>query len=269
MLRLEFAHHTDPGKLRAHNEDALGWCAPAVQGGDWLFVLADGVGGQDAGELASRWTVETLTGDFTRGELALAPRLRQLLQAANQRLHDAGLSGEFGKGMASTVVACALSRDRAIIAHAGDSRCYLRRRGELRQLTQDHTFAAEQQALGLLSGDEPGWLPARGCLSRSLGNDLFVQPELRELRLEPGDLLLLSSDGLHGALEGPRPGAAASTRLARQLASPLPLPELAQHLVELARDVDGGDNISVLLIRILEVERLGMYRGRPYRLPGS
>lgn len=266
MLQFEHAAATDAGKLRGNNEDALGFRLPENADGAALFVLADGVGGQAAGELASRWTVDTLLQGFAAAAASppapesISGLLRRLIQTANQCLHDASLRGEQGGAMASTVVACALCRDRALFAHVGDSRAYLLRAGELRQITADHTLAAEQVKLGLLSAGEAAASPARGCLSRSLGNDLIVQADLRHLRLEPGDLLLLSTDGLHGALD--------ERQLARALRSPLPLAGLAARLVRLACDADGSDNISVLLIRILEVERLGMYRGRPYRLPG-
>ena len=260
MLHLQFASHTDPGKVRELNEDSLGWHIPAdaETGGPWLFVLADGVGGHAAGEVASRMAVDVIAGGVAGSRDAPAASLRKLLQLANQKIHDAGLSGAHGGAMASTVVALALDQDRATLAHAGDSRCYLWRAGSLRQMTRDHRFAAEQAALGILTFREAEAAPTQSYLTRSLGADLMVQPEINEFPLLAGDLFLLCSDGLHGALDVPA--------LERELAAPRPLDAAARRLVELARDRDGSDNISAILVRVLEVERMAMYRGRAYRV---
>jgi protein phosphatase len=163
-----------------------------------------------------------------------------------------------GPGMASTIVVAALRFDRASIAHVGDSRCYLIRSGDVRQITRDHTVAADQQRLGLISAEEAAESSQRHILSRSLGTNLFVNIEVNEIQLLRGDILLLFSDGLHGALTPVE--MAEATRRHRDLA------DAAQELVNRANEQDGSDNISVQLIRIRTVERMGMYRGRPYKL---
>jgi protein phosphatase len=265
MLDVEFAQLTDCGRVRNHNEDCLGYVVPATpeqarQHG-WLFALADGVGGQQQGEVASRAAVERLLAGFREAAVGESPLdlLPRLVQAANTRVHDAAAtSGPGGAGMATTVVACVFRFDRVAVAHVGDSRCYLIRHGHARALTRDHTFASEQVRLGLLSAREAGEASTRHVLSRSLGGDLFVAAETSEHILLAGDALLLCSDGLHGSVE--------ASEMAAVVSPQTDLKAAAQRLVSLANERDGGDNISVQVIRIRSVERVGMYRGRPYRL---
>lgn len=265
MLDLEFAELSDTGKVREHNEDYFGHVIPATpedghaQG--WLFVLADGVGGHDKGEVASRTAVESVLAGFRASKAgephsALLPRL---VQTANVRVLETGMaSGPGGANMATTMVSCALRFDRVVVAHVGDSRCYLIRRGEASILTRDHTLAGEQVRLGLLSAGEAADSPNRHMLSRSLGAEMFVNVECNEHQVLVGDLLLLCSDGLHGALT--------PSEIAAIAANQQDLNAAVQRLVAVANHHDGGDNVSVQLIRIRSVERVGMYRGRPYRL---
>ena len=265
MLELEFAHVTDPGRVREGNEDYLGYALPATPAHErthgWLFALADGVGGHERGEVASRVAVESLLAGFREapaGELHGA-LLQRLVQAANVRVYETGRqTGPGGAAMATTLVACALRFDRASVAHVGDSRCYLIRREHATPLTRDHTVAGEQVRLGLLSAQRAAHAPTRHLLSRSLGNEMFVSVETSELQLHPADVLLLCSDGLYGAIGAPE--------IARIVSEGAALDGTAQKLVAIANQRDGSDNISVQLIRIRSVERVGMYRGRPYKL---
>lgn len=265
MLDVEFAQFSDPGKVRTHNEDYLGHVAPAnpaqARTRGWLFALADGVGGQELGEVASRTAVEALVAGFREavaGELPAA-LLTRLVKAANSLVFERGHStGPVGPPMATTLVTCILRFDRAVVAHVGDSRCYLVRRGRASALTRDHTVAGEQVRLGVLSESEAAESPTRHVLSRSLGNEMFVNAEISENQIFAGDVLVLCSDGLHGAVRAPE--------MADLVKPHDPLPTAAENLVALANQRDGSDNISVQLIRIRGVERIGMYRGRPYKL---
>ena len=265
MLELEFAELSDVGKVRGHNEDYLGYAAPAsaeeARTRGWLFALADGVGGQDRGEVASSTAVDTLVSAFRGSRLHEPPgvMLQQLVQTANLKVYEtAAAVTPGGSSMCTTLVACLLRYDRATIAHVGDSRCYLIRRGQARVLTSDHTLVAEQVRMGLLSEQEAAASERRHLLSRSLGANLVVSAEIDEHQVLPGDLLLLSSDGLHACLT---PGEIAS--VTNEFHS---LHQAAVQLIARAKDKDGSDNISVQLIRIKDVERVGMYRGRPYKL---
>jgi protein phosphatase len=160
--------------------------------------------------------------------------------------------------MATTLVACALRYDRVVVSHVGDSRCYLIRHGRATALTRDHTVVGERMRLGLISAPEAAEAQTRHVLTRSLGNAMFVGVETRDHLVLTGDVLLLCSDGLHGAV----PAADMAEIVTRNTG----LDAAARELVDTANQRDGSDNVSVQLIRIRSVERVGMYRGRPYKL---
>src|SRR6266699_7071847 len=206
MLELEFAQLSDPGKVRGQNEDFIGHAEPSspeqVRSHGWLFVLADGCGGHDRGEVASRLAVDTLVSSFYLNAAGEAARsLERLVQSANTRICDcAATASPDGSSMATTLVACLLRFDRVTVAHVGDSRCYLLRRGHAAVLTHDHTLVHEQVRLGLLSEEEAVASEARHQLSRSVGSNLFVNADIDEHQLLAGDVLLLSGDGLHGSV---------------------------------------------------------------------
>src|ERR1039458_40605 len=208
ILGVEFARLSDTGRVREHNEDYLGSVIPATpaeaRSHGWLFALADGVGGQERGEVASLTAIESMMSGFRgapRGE-PLPALLTRLVQAANAHVLDAGLTAApGGVNMATTMVACALRFDRAVVAHAGDSRCYLIRRGHASVLTRDHTVANEQLRLGILSTREAAAVDTRHLLTRSLGTTLFVNVDTGDCQVFPGDVLVLCSDGRHGAVD--------------------------------------------------------------------
>ena len=264
-LDLEFASFSDPGKQREQNEDFLGHVAPAsparARSHGWLFALADGVGGTQKGEVASQSAVEYLTTGFREASAAegLSDLLMRLAQEANVRIYEAGRSDSpGGTSMATTLVACAFRYDRVVVAHAGDSRCYLIRRGQARSLTRDHTVAQEQARIGILTAREAAESSTRHILSRSLGTDLFVNIETSDIQVYPGDVLLQCCDGLYHSVAAPE--------MAEVAGQGADLSAAAKRLVDIANDRDGSDNISVQLIRVRSVERVGMYRGRPYKL---
>jgi len=264
-LDVEFAHRSDPGQQREHNEDYLGYVIPAnparARSHGWMFALADGVGGTEKGEIASRAAVEHLTSGFREAapHEPLSELLIRLAQEANVRIYEAGRAhSPGGTSMATTLVACALRHDRLVVAHAGDSRCYLIRQGQARALTRDHTVAQEQARLGLLSAKEAAQAPMSHVLSRSLGTELFVKIETSDIQMYAGDVLLLCCDGLYHSVEPSEMAAVAGHGADLNVA--------AQRLVDIANQRDGSDNISVQLIRVRSVERVGMYRGRPYKL---
>lgn len=265
MLELEFAHLSDRGRAREGNEDSLGQVIPAtpaqVHSHGWLFVLADGMGGHEDGEIASRLAVDTMLTGFRKIPKGVmhASLLPRLVQDANHAVYEAGHARNArGGSMGSTLVACALRFDSAVVSHVGDSRCYLFRNGHGGPLTRDHTVADEQVRLGILSPSEAAEGDGRNLLTRSLGQDLFVAADTITVNVIPGDVLLLCSDGLHGLL----PHA-----MIENLIHVNPdLQKAAEALVAAANQAGGHDNVSVQLIRVLAVERMGLYRGRPYRL---
>jgi protein phosphatase len=280
MLDLEFAELSDAGLTRDHNEDSLGHVLPSspaqVQSQGWLFALADGVGGQERGEVASRLAIETVQSGFRKIPKGImhVSLLPKLVQEANHAIVDEGNAAPHrtdarysdpggaiipgGSHMASTLVLCALRFDSAVVSHVGDSRCYMFRNGNLTSLTHDHTMVDEQVRLGLMSKSEAATAANRHILTRCLGNELFVAADTITVNIMPGDILLLCSDGLHGYVS--------DSEIKQIVASTPSLDQTAATLIAAANAVGGYDNVSVQLIRIRSVERMGLYRGRPYRL---
>ncbi|WP_263378911.1 PP2C family protein-serine/threonine phosphatase [Granulicella paludicola] len=267
MLSLDFAEQSDTGKVRDHNEDALGHVLPVtaaeVQSRGWFFALADGMGGHDSGEVASNLAIKTALEGFQKipkgvMHVSLLPRL---VQEANASVYDAGhASGtsQRGRQMGTTFVGCALRFDSAVISHVGDSRCYQYRNGHLTCLTHDHTLAVEQLRMGLVTKEEADEGESRHVLTRSLGSELFVAADTITVNVLPQDVLLLCSDGLHGYV----PDAV----IQHTLMVSRDLKTASKSLIDAALQAGGHDNVSVQLIHILTVERMGLYRGRPYRL---
>jgi len=264
MLDVEFTQLTDPGRVREHNEDYLGYVLPhasaQLRSHGCLFALADGVGGQQKGEVAARVAVESVLDGFVRAREGEPHKalLTRLVQTANTQVYETGGSTGSRTAMATTLVACALRFDRAVVAHVGDSRCYLIRSGQPKLITNDHTVVNEQARLGILSAQEAAESTSKHLLTRSVGNDMFVAVEINDVQVEKGDVLVLCSDGLHG----PVPGA----DIADIIAQNQYLSTAAERLIALANQRDGSDNVSVQLIRVHDVERTGMYRGRPYKI---
>lgn len=266
MLDVVFGQASDPGKIRTNNEDALGSFIPnsrhQARSHGYLFTVADGVGGLDLGEVASSTAVSVLIKEFENspGGAMLISLMPRLVQLANAAVHDRTLAPEFrGKKMATTVVACALRHDQAVVSHVGDSRCYLVRHGHAKLITHDHTWVNEQRKMGLISDAEVSQSESRHVLIRSLGPEMFVSPDTTALSIQPGDALVLCSDGVHDELP--------ESTMASIVSQNKPVDEVAAELVAHAVENDGNDNTTAIVIKIRSVEQVGMYRGRPYRLP--
>ncbi len=266
MLDLQFGQASDFGKVRANNEDAMGSFIPAsrhqARTHGYLFAVADGVGGMDLGEVASATAVSVLTEEFPKAQAGsmLISLLPRLVQQANVAVHNCTLAQNYeGKKMATTLVACALRHDQAIVSHVGDSRCYLVRGGKARQITQDHTWVNEQRKMGLISAGEMSESESRHVLIRSLGPEMFVSPDTTALTMQASDVLVLSTDGLHDEMS--------DEAIAAIVSQKKNIDEIARELVARAVEIDGNDNTTAQVIRVRSVEQVGMYRGRPYRLP--
>ena len=266
MLDVQFGQATDFGKVRTNNEDAMGAFIPSSRqesrSHGYLFAVADGVGGMDLGEVASATAIATITEGFAKAQAGtmLMGLLPRLIQHANVAVHDCTLVPQYrGKNMATTLVACALRHDQAVVSHVGDSRCYLVRNGHAKQITQDHTWVNEQRKMGIISASEVAESDSRHVLIRSLGPEMFVSPDTTALTLLAGDILVLSSDGMHDEMN--------ERTIASIVSQNKDIEEIARELVARAVEIDGGDNTTAQVIRVRSVEQVGMYRGRPYRLP--
>jgi protein phosphatase len=265
MLDIEFSQFSDRGPTRQRNEDYAGSVLPetpqAIRTRGWLFAVADGVGGHKQGDVASRTAVESVRDGFRNAPdgAQLTSTMARLIQQANTKVQEAARSaGPDGANMATTIVVCAMRYDRAVIAHVGDSRCYRIRGKEVTLLTKDHTVANEQQLMGLITMQEFKSSANKHMLSRSLGMDLFVSADITEISLLPGDMLLLCTDGLHNGMT--------EADLKKVVAKGGELDAMVKQLAEGAMAADGRDNVTALMVRVHDVERMGMYRGRPYKL---
>jgi len=241
-----FVLRTDPGRVRPLNEDAIG-AVPSVG----LYILADGLGGYNAGEIASTLAVSALLDELTRthqeavaseGLLDPARVLRDALIGMNTNIYRAALHSTAFEGMATTIVVAWLVDDTLWAAHAGDSRLYRFREGKLEQLTRDHSFSQELLDAGMVTEEEARQLPAKNLVTRALGASVDLEPEVNPYDVQEGDLLLLCSDGLtemvnHHEIEG---------LLANEQRG---LSEVAQSLIDMANEAGGRDNISVVLVR--------------------
>ncbi len=246
----DFVLHTHPGLVRPLNEDAVG-ASPAAG----LYILADGLGGYNAGEIASTMAVSSLLNDLTqiyekacRSQSLFDPArvLRDTLIAMNSNIYRAALHSSAFEGMATTIVVAWLIGDTLWVAHAGDSRLYRYRDGQLEQLTRDHSFSQELLDAGMVTEEEARLLPAKNLVTRALGAAPDIEPEVNLFDAVTGDLLLLCSDGLtemitHYEIDG---------LLAMHVDG---LDHVAHHLVDMANEAGGRDNISVVLIRVGEI----------------
>jgi len=266
MLDVQFGQASDFGKVRTNNEDSMGSFIPTsrqqARTHGFLFAVADGVGGMDLGEVASATAVTTLIDEFpkTPSGSMLMSLMPKLVQQANAAVHDRTLSTEYrGRKMATTLVCCALRYDQAVVCHVGDSRCYLVRKGQTKQITQDHTWVNEQRKMGLLTAEEASSSDSRHVLIRSIGPEMFVAPDTTAITLQAGDHLVLCSYGLHDEMK--------EEMIAEIVSQKKSIAEIASELVARAVEIDGNDNTTAQVIRVRAVEQVGMYRGRPYRLP--
>jgi protein phosphatase len=220
---------SDIGLHRAGNEDAFVAAPP-------LFAVCDGMGGAQAGEVASQLACRTLTEREAGGD-----GLVEAARAANEAVYSAAFGDDRLAGMGTTLTSLRLEGDAARFVHVGDSRAYLLRDGVLRQLTEDHSVVAEMIRGGELTPEEAETHPMRSILTRALGTDPRVRVDELEVELRSGDVLLLCSDGLSGMVD--------DARIATELTRDDP-DESAARLIRAARRAGGHDNITAVVVRL-------------------
>jgi protein phosphatase len=251
-LELEFAGKTDTGMVRSHNEDAI-HISPEYG----FVILADGMGGYNAGEIASSMAVEATRQVLETGLSQLSgrkrdQRLHQLVTEAIQQANTAVITAAHDNvqydGMGTTIVAALFHGNKLTVAHVGDSRAYRIRQGELVQITRDHSLVQEQIDAGLV---DPAWAPYaqnRNLVTRAVGVDPGMQVELHEHQMEEGDLYLICSDGLSDML-------AANEFHEIIEKSGAELSSLCEALIQQANTNGGHDNISVILAKVGKLPR--------------
>ena len=238
MLRIsEQFHASDLGRQRQGNEDNYFVRSP-------LFVVADGMGGAQAGEVASEMAVESF--DVGLGDSGPAEGLARIIQEANRRIHDRSRSDEQAAGMGTTCTAAYVGESDVTIAHVGDSRAYLWRGGELTRLTRDHSLVGELVARGKLTEEQAEAHPQRSVITRALGPEREVQVDVETFAARGGDVYLLCSDGLTSMIHevGVRPVLERTSD---------DLEHAGRELVAAANAAGGRDNITVILFRLEDV----------------
>ena len=251
LAKLAWAAVSHPGEVRPHNEDFAAVFAPTTPDDSWdrgpLFVVADGMGGHAAGEVASRLATETLLASWTTvSPAAPAVALRNGVRAANTAVCDAGT--ETGRrGMGTTLCALTLAGNEAIVANVGDSRAYRVRSDECVQLTADHSRVADMLRMRMITPEQAVNHPARSMLTRSLGAELLVQVDVVKESIRKGDVLVLCSDGLWDVIA--RTDIAEAVNAIGTPAVPTPR-EAARSLVDTALKRGTADNVTAVVVRI-------------------
>jgi len=250
-MELEFGAHSDVGCVRENNEDSYR-VAPEMN----LFVLSDGMGGLDCGEVASRMAVDTivehcrkgrtsdslpLTGPRIDGVSEMTNRLASAVRVANRAVNSAAMQNSTGRPMGATVCVVQFADERMSVAHVGDSRVYRLRGDEFEQLTHDHSFVAEQMRQGRMTAQEADSSKLHNVLIRALGVDPEVEVDASEELVLEGDTVLLCSDGLTRELT--------DAQIAALLHETEDPQEAANRLIDLAKQAGGGDNITVIVLR--------------------
>jgi serine/threonine protein phosphatase PrpC len=253
-LTLDVAGQTDVGCVRASNEDSFGYDLD-----HGIFAVCDGMGGHAAGEVASKIAVHSLlqyfrqysreeqsiapdrvSGPISRGAMALA----EAIQCANHAIWEAAGTNDQQAGMGSTVVSVLVEQHYFSVGHVGDSRVYLIREEAIQQLTEDHSLVAQQRQLGLISLEEAKTSKLQSIITKALGSENTVIPDVDDMIAIPDDVLVLTSDGLTGALS--------DREIMQTVNSAASLKEACENLIHAARLAGGMDNITCLLIRFVE-----------------
>lgn len=247
-LALRFALKSHPGKIRPLNEDAVG-ADPNIG----LFILADGLGGYNAGEVASTMAVSSLLSGLgaelqrahIRDDTSFDPAnaLRDALVSMNEEIFRAALHSAVYEGMATTAVVAWFLGGRLWVAHAGDSRLYRFRSGALQQITRDHSFSQELLDAGMISEEEARVLPAKNLVTRAVGASPTLEPEVHDYDVEAGDIILMCSDGLTEMVTNEGIGAVVG-------ADVQDIAQAARRLIDDANEAGGRDNCSVILVRV-------------------
>lgn len=227
---ISFGSRTDIGYVRDHNEDSLIIIPP-------LFAVADGMGGHEAGEIASEITVNTLA-ELAPSHLD-AEGLTAAVEAANYNVMKAPRQGIGRDGMGTTLTAAMLEGERLLIAQVGDSRAYLLHKGHLQQITRDHSLMADLIEAGQITPEEARVHPNRSVITRAIGSDIHMRPDIYELNVDAGDRILLCSDGLSSMISNN----AIESIMRRQSDAQ----HCADELVTAALENGGADNVTVVV----------------------
>ncbi len=253
MIKIESYGMSNVGMKRSHNEDHY-----LMNDDLQLYVVADGMGGHLGGEFASKMAVATveevvqrLTGPeapviegVNSENVSIGEKLRFAIKEAGKRIYDQSLYDEGLKGMGTTTVASLVQDGKAYVANVGDSRAYFVRDGEIQQITEDHSLVSEQVRAGILSANDAKGHRLKNIITRSVGYQEEVDPDVKIHELKAGDKILMCSDGLSNLVED---------REILDLLSQASLKESCEKLIDLANERGGDDNITVVVVQAVEI----------------
>jgi serine/threonine protein phosphatase PrpC len=252
LARVKFAAKTDLGLMRENNEDKFDFMEPedpallASRGS--VYAVADGMGGHAAGQIAAELALKTFLKTYYEPTAANPEdALVSAVAAANTVVHATASAIPGRHGMGCTLTAAVVLQDKLWVAHVGDSRAYLMRAGELKQLTEDHSWVAEQVKRGAMTQEEARLSPFRNVITRSIGASNSIQPDVFSLPLQSGDLILICTDGLSGVVT--------DSEILRILSEETAPSFAAAKLIDAANSAGGPDNITVLILRVDSLEK--------------
>ncbi len=250
VTQLQIGAKTDVGKKRDHNEDRFGLVEHYKKKATWplaekkgnLYIVADGMGGHNAGEVASHLAVDIISEEYYRDDSPdVENSLRQAIEEANRQVYQRAQEVRAEAGMGSTIVAAVIRGDELFVAHAGDSRAYRIREGSIEPLTEDHSWVREQLARNLITPEQARTHPYRNYITRSLGIKPELEVDTNCITIQPGDSYLLCSDGLSGQL---------TDETIRDVVSQREPADACEDLVRLANETGGPDNITAVVMRV-------------------
>ena len=248
---LRMGYRTEVGRVRERNEDSLGWSEPdnknqALDTNGWLYVVADGMGGHAAGEVASKIAIDVVVQEYQASHPPVEDALNQAIHAANLEIFHRNRSGA-ESGMGTTIVCAVIFGDKLYCAHVGDSRAYLLRNSQLSPLTRDHSLVNDLLRSGTITPEEAQDHPQRHVLSRALGKKAEVLPEITgPMPIYAGDMILLCTDGISGYLD--------DDQISYLLQANSNDPQVAATALIQNADAEGGeDNATAIVVKIEKV----------------
>ena len=254
-MKLLVGHATDIGRKRTQNQDTLG-AYPELG----LFVVADGMGGHRGGETASAMSVQAIENSIRSRYQEIVSKkveakvcLSEAIRSANRDIHESALKNASLHGMGTTTTALLFHHDTLSIGHVGDSRCYFIRPQGIWQMTRDHSMVQEKLRAGLITRDQMKTDRMKNVITRSVGFETDVSVEIYEYGVKPGDVFLICSDGLSGLIED----LDIRKIIEKNLLSHKDMDRTVQALVDDANDAGGDDNVSVVVVQVLEVQTPG------------
>ncbi len=238
---MKISSATSVGKIRAVNEDAF-FVSPPDESGSLLAVVADGMGGHNAGEVASSEAINVIKDVFPDNEHDAKQMLIEAINSANSTIYNMSLDKQTLYGMGTTITACVISGDKVTAAQVGDSRLYLIRDGMIIQITKDHSLVEMLIDNGSITKEDAKHHPQKNVITRAIGTDKEVSADIYEFSICEGDIILLCSDGLVNMVE--------DEKILSVITRSKAFEETADKLVKEAENAGGSDNITVILIKL-------------------